>query len=83
MGKWIEEKIKKEKDEERRRQRNDKYGEFCFSLAKVIFSVLIVGSVLFMFQKDSDYSMESAFALLSMGLVVFIILIKIGGNFLK
>lgn len=83
MGKWIEEKIKKEKNEERRRQRNDKYGEFCFSLAKVIFSVLIVGSVLFMFQKDSDYSMESAFALLSMGLVVFIILIKIGGNFLK
>ena len=47
MGKWIEEKIKKEKGEERRRQRNDKYGEFCFSLAKVIFSVLIVGSVLY------------------------------------
>lgn len=83
MGKWIEGKIKKEKDEKRRRMQNDKYADFCFSLANTIIGSLVIACVLSLIQDDLEENAIIVCVVMSCGIIMSFVFFKIGSNLLK
>ena len=83
MGKWIEDKNKKDKAEERRRHRNDKYADFCFTLANTSFGSILIACAFFLLQEESAGKEHTIYMMMFLGVIVFVGMCCIGSKFLK
>ena len=83
MGKFIKYIERKLERQEKEKTRKEKLAEYFFSLSNTVFGSLVIGVTLLLLQSETNYNIKAICIMLFAGLVVFIVLAKIGNDILK
>ena len=83
MGNFSKQLEKREERIEKDKLRKEKLAEFFFSLSNTVFGSLVIGVTLLLLEAESNYNVYAVCIMLAAGLVIFIVMAKIGNNILK
>ncbi|MBQ4589098.1 MAG: hypothetical protein IJA95_07410 [Bacteroidaceae bacterium] len=83
MGNWSKQQKEEEEKKERGKVRKEKLSEYFFSLSNTAFGSLVIGVILLMLSDNAGSDDKLAWVTLLAGLVILIVMARVGNNILK